>query len=92
MLGAYVHQDHIGTLLAHDVESTRGVCDSGSHRHIGLIGNGARKALTQDSLIFDDKDANHEFLLWAVISEESGMDTTSVNGGPGSTSSDPPKS
>ena len=54
MLGAYVHQYHVRALLKHNVQGIRGVGDRGNNRHVGLVTDGAREALAQDSLVFDD--------------------------------------
>ena len=54
MLGAYVHQYHVRTLPERDIESFGSVGDRGDDGHIGLVANGARQALAQDGLIFDN--------------------------------------
>lgn len=54
MLGAYVHQYHVRTLPERDIEGFGSVGDRGDDGHIGLVANGARQALAQDGLVFDD--------------------------------------
>ena len=54
MLGAYVHQYHVRTLLERDTQGLGGIGDGGNNGHIGLVANGARQALAQDGLVFDD--------------------------------------
>ena len=54
MFGTYVHQYHVRALLERDTQGLGGIGDRGDDGHIGLVANGARQALAQDGLIFDN--------------------------------------
>ena len=54
VLGAHIHQYHVRTLLERDTQGLGGIGDRGNDGHIGLVANGARQALAQDGLIFDN--------------------------------------
>ncbi len=54
MFGAYVHQYHVRALPERDTQGLGGIGDGGNNGHIGLVANGARQALAQDGLVFDN--------------------------------------